>query len=278
MRHEMTNVNRTLSLAVLSGKGGVGKTNLALNVGYALHGAGHSLLLMDCDLGLANLDVLLGISPERNLQDLLRDGVRPRDVVVALEQNGLDVLPAASGVPELVEMDEDMQGLLFQKVADLVGRYQFLLLDLGAGINRTVLSFAQTARHRLVVVTPEPTSLTDSYAVIKVLATQHGVRDFWVVVNQAADAREARETFKRLSMACKNFLDLDLTDLGFVRQDPTLTEAVRNQTPLLKFAPKSDAARDIISLAVKVERFRSDNLDALAEGDILGRLPRPKVD
>ncbi|HBE95025.1 MAG TPA: flagellar synthesis regulator FleN [Desulfovibrio sp.] len=268
----MHNANQTLSLAVLSGKGGVGKTNLALNLGYALHAAGHSLLLMDCDLGLANLDVLLGLSPDKNLQDLLREGVRPRDVVLALEPGGLDILPAASGVPELVEMDEDMQGLLFQRLTDLVGRYHFLVLDLGAGINRTVLSFAQAARHRLVVVTPEPTSLTDGYAVIKVLASQHGVRDFWVVVNQAADAREARQTFKRLDMACKNFLDLELTDLGHVQLDPTVVEAVRNQTPLLKFAPKCQAGRDIFSLAVKIEKYRADSLKELAGTPVLGPL------
>lgn len=259
----MHNANQTLSLAVLSGKGGVGKTNLALNLGYALHAAGHSLLLMDCDLGL---------SPDKNLQDLLREGVRPRDVVLGLEPGGLDILPAASGVPELVEMDEDMQGLLFQRLTDLVGRYHFLVLDLGAGINRTVLSFAQAARHRLVVVTPEPTSLTDGYAVIKVLASQHGVRDFWVVVNQAADAREARQTFKRLDMACKNFLNLELTDLGHVQMDPTVVEAVRNQTPLFKFAPKCPAGRDIFSLAVKIEKYRADSLKELAGAPVLGPL------
>jgi flagellar biosynthesis protein FlhG len=274
----MDNPNQTLSLAVLSGKGGVGKTNLALNMGYALHAAGHSLLLMDCDLGLANLDVLLGLSPDKNLQDLLREGVRPHDVVLPLEPGGLDILPAASGVPELVEMDEDMQGLLFQRLNDLVSRYHFLVLDLGAGINRTVLSFAKSARRRLVVVTPEPTSLTDGYAVIKVLASQHGVRDFWVVVNQAADAREARQTFKRLDMACRNFLNLELTDLGHVLQDPTLVEAVRRQTPLLKFAPKSQAGRDIFSLAVKVEKFRTDSLAELTKAPVLGPLQATGTD
>ena len=105
----MSNQNKTLSVSVMSGKGGVGKTNISLSLGYALHKTGNSLLLLDCDLGLANLDVLLGISPDRNLQDLLRPEVKPADVVVTIEKGGFDFLPAASGVPELVEMDEDMQ-------------------------------------------------------------------------------------------------------------------------------------------------------------------------
>lgn len=111
----MINPNKTLSLAIMSGKGGVGKTSISLNLGYALYQAGLKTLLMDCDLGLANLDVLLGLAPEKNLQDLLKQDTKTADVAVAVEQNGLDVLPAASGVPELVDMDEDMQNVLLEK-------------------------------------------------------------------------------------------------------------------------------------------------------------------
>ena len=163
----MINANKTLSLAIMSGKGGVGKTNLSLNLSYALNAGGNSLLLMDCDLGLANLDVLLGISPETNMQDLLTSGAKPSDIVIPIEKGKkFDILPAASGVPELVEMDDDMQELLFSKITKLVGGYQYLVLDLGAGINGTVMSFASMTQMRIVVITPEPTSLTDSYALI----------------------------------------------------------------------------------------------------------------
>ena len=265
----MENENKTVSIAIMSGKGGVGKTNLALNLGYALHQAQQKLLLMDCDLGLANLDVLLGISPERNLQDLLQEGVNPNDVVVAIEENGFDLLPAASGVPELVEMDEDVQETLFRRLVSLVGNYQFLMLDLGAGISPTVLSFASSPMMRIVVVTPEPTSLTDSYALMKVLSAQHGVKDFCVIVNQVANKDEGKLTFDRLATACKNFLGISLTFFGSIRTDSKLVEAVIQQKPLLAFAPNAPAAQDIQNLAEKLLKFRSANASLIMEKPVM---------
>lgn len=263
MKGASDNVAKTLSVAVMSGKGGVGKTNLSLSMGQALHKSGNSVLLMDCDLGLANMDILLGLSPEKNLQDLLRPDVTPADVVVPIESSGLDFLPAASGVPELVEMDEDMQAVLFGKLVELVGAYEFLILDLGAGINKTVLSFAVMTQMRVVIVTPEPTSLTDSYALMKVLKQQHGIDDFLIVVNQASPS-EAKQTFERLFGACQKFLGITIRMLGAVRHDKSVVEAVRHQTPLMKFAPASNAAKDIAAVAAKFERFRQDNLELIA--------------
>ncbi|MGE4193512.1 MAG: MinD/ParA family protein [Pseudodesulfovibrio sp.] len=266
------NHNNTLSLAIMSGKGGVGKTNIVLNLGYAMHEASMTSMLMDCDLGLANLDVLLGISPDRNLHDLLQTGVDAEDVLVSIE-DGFDMLPATSGVPELVEMDEDLQDILFKKLISLAGEYDFLMLDLGAGISQTVLSLAALTQLRVVVVTPEPTSLTDSYAMIKILATQHGVKDFLVLVNQATNAAEANQTFDRLNAACRNFLSLELRNLGFVHHDRTIVEAVRRQTPLMKCAPKAKAAKDITSIAKKLIRYREDNLERIGGRPILKDFP-----
>ncbi len=266
------NHNNTLSLAIMSGKGGVGKTNIILNLGYALHMEQMTAMLMDCDLGLANLDVLLGISPEKNLHDLLQSGVDAEDVLVSIEK-GFDMLPATSGVPELVEMDEDLQDILFKKLVTLAGEYDYLMLDLGAGISNTVLSFATLTQLRIVVVTPEPTSLTDSYAMIKVLATQRGVKDFLVVVNQATSAGEAKQTFERLNAACMNFLNIELRNLGFIHQDRTLVEAVRRQTPLMKYAPNSTAAKDIKALAKRIMRYREDNRERISGRPILKDFP-----
>ncbi len=262
------NDNNTLSLSILSGKGGVGKTNIVLNLGYALHQANMTAMLMDCDLGLANLDVLLGISPKRTLHDLIQTGVEATDVLVPIE-DGFDMLPATSGMPELVEMDEDMQAILFKKLIDIAGRYDYIMLDLGAGISNTVLSFAALTQLRIIVVTPEPTSLTDSYAMIKVLATQHNVRDFLVIVNQATSHREAQQTFDRLATACKNFLNITLKNLGLIHQDATLVESVRHQTPLIKFAPEAVASSDINILAKKIMHYRRDNKERIAARPIL---------
>jgi len=262
------NSNNTLSLAIMSGKGGVGKTNIVLNLGYALHQAEMTAMLMDCDLGLANLDVLLGISPDRNLHDLIQNGVDAEDVLYPIE-DGFDMLPATSGVPELVEMDEDIQEILFTKLITLAGEYDYLMLDLGAGISQTVLQMASLTQLRIVVVTPEPTSLTDSYAMIKVLTTQHDVKDFLVVVNQATSANEAKQTFERLAAACKNFLNIEIRNLGFIHQDPALVDSVRHQTPLLKHAPNSKASNDIRLLANKIMRYRQDNKERISARPIL---------
>ena len=265
----MINKNKTLSISIISGKGGVGKTNLALNLGYALYFAAKKVILMDCDLGLANLDVLLGMSPEHSLQDLLGDEISAKDVLVAIEEHGFDILPSASGVPELVEMDEDTQDVMFRKLLELAGQYDFLIQDLGAGISNTVLSFASLTQLRVIIVTPEPTSLTDGYAVIKVLANQYNVRDFLVVVNQASNAEEAKQTFDRLNAACKNFLDIELVSLGHIRYDHHLPDSVRKQTPLLKLSPNCPAGMDIQAIASKILHYRQDNIEKIGGREIL---------
>ncbi len=267
--------NTTLSVSILSGKGGVGKTNIALNLGYCLFKGRHRLLLMDCDLGLANLDVLLGIAPEKNLQDILDTDVDPREVTVSIAQGGFDFLPAASGVPELLEMDEEMRTAMLKKLIPIFAPYDFLFLDLGAGITPTVISFASMSQVRLVIVTPEPTSLTDSYALMKVLLTQHGVRDFYVVVNMVESKAEEKRTFERLRAACEKFLGIDIQLLGGIRTDKSVTEAVRKQTPLMQLSPKSPAAQDLFAVALKLSRLRKELLPVIANKPALD-LKRPE--
>jgi flagellar biosynthesis protein FlhG len=264
----MKRENQTLSISVMSGKGGVGKTSLALNLGYALYGIGRSLMIMDCDLGLANLDVMLGISPEKNLQDLLNPDIAADNVLFRLE-NGFDLLPAASGVPELVELDEDMRAHLLQKLNRLFMNYNYLVLDLGAGISSPVLSFAAMSRMRIVVLTPEPTSLTDGYALIKVLSTRNGIKDFLLVINQIDTPDEARQTFSRISNASEKFLGIKPTLLGYVRHDPMVHESVRRQVPLLKMAPRAKASQDILAIARKIDALRQRMLPELRLEQVL---------
>ncbi|MHC1788874.1 MinD/ParA family protein [Solidesulfovibrio sp.] len=267
------NPNATLSVAILSGKGGVGKTNLALNLSYALFRAGHRVLLMDFDVGLANVDVLLGLSPEKNLQDLFRPDVTAEEVMLAVEPGGFDFLPAASGVPELLEMDDDMREVLFEKLNTVFGNYDYLMLDLGAGISQTILSVAAMSQMRVLVVTPEPTSLTDSYAVIKVLNTQYGITDFHIIVNQVEGVADTQATFKRLSTACNHFLGFEPVLIGGVRSDPALPAAVRRQIPLLRHAPRCPAAQDIVNGAVKLHRVRQQRRESSISAPVLGKIP-----
>lgn len=267
-------LNSTLSVAVLSGKGGVGKTNVSLNLACALYQQGFRALLLDCDLGLANLDVLLGITPEGNLQNALLGEAELSEVLYPVEPKGFDVLPAASGVPELTEMNPDMRELLLQRLEPVLGHYDYIFMDLGAGISETVQTFAAMAAARIVIITPEPTSLTDSYALIKVLHNRFGMRDFMVLVNQAASPKEAQASFEKLQGACRHFLHLEPVLLGHVRQDNALPQAVCRQQPLMRFAPGCPAAQDLQSLAARLQRVRLGMADWLAARKILQAVPQ----
>ncbi|NIA08597.1 MAG: P-loop NTPase [Nitrospiraceae bacterium] len=247
--------NKTLSIAIMSGKGGVGKTNIALNLAYALYGLKNSIMLMDCDLGLANLDVLLGLTPEKNLQDLLDPDTQARDVVVSLEDPNLDFLPAATGVPELANWDSDIQTVLLEKLNDFFQGYDYLLLDLGAGISNTVTILATMTQLKCVVITPEPTSLTDSYALIKILSSQRGIKDFLIIVNMVKTKREGESTFKRLQTACRHFLGIEIVLLGTILRDDAVTKAVLSQTPLCKLEPNSKAYKNIKEIAIKIDKI-----------------------
>ena len=265
--------NKTLSVVLLSGKGGVGKTNISLNLACALFQMGFKNLLMDCDLGLANLDVLLGITPEGNLQNALLGEAQIRDVLHHVEPNGFDVLPAASGVPELTELQPDMRDVLLARLEPELNRYDYVFMDVGAGISGTVQTFASMAAMRIVVITPEPTSLTDSYALIKVLNARYGLRDFMVIVNQVASASEAKSAFDKLHGACRHFLHLEPVLLGHIRNDKKLPEAVCHQQPLMYYAPGCPAAQDLHNLASRLQRLRLGMADWLAPRKILQPLP-----
>jgi len=265
---------KTLSVAIMSGKGGVGKTNLALNLGYALHMRKQSVLLMDCDLGLANLDVLLGITPEGNMQDVLLGSASMGSIIHPIAPQGFDILPAASGMPELTEMTDDMRQVLLDRLIPELGRYDYLLMDTGAGINTTVQTMAVMAALRIVIITPEPTSLTDSYALIKVLLTRHGVRDFLILVNQVENEKETQRAFSRLSMACQKFLQIEPTFLASVRNDKTVIEAIRLQQALLACRPTSHAAQDIQLVADKIQKIRHSMAEWMQKNPILRSLPK----
>ena len=251
----MTSI-KNLSIAVISGKGGVGKTNVALNLAYALHGAKQRVLLMDCDLGLANLDVLLGITPKASIEQVLAGETSIADVGVEIEPNGFTLLPASSGVSLFADNNSSVRESALVTLNEFASPYDYFLLDAGAGISESVRTFAAKAMMRLVVITPEPTSITDAYALIKVLSSQNGVTDFHVLVNQEESPNEAEAAFARLAGACEKFLGITLRSLGSIKADATLLEAVRKQTPLLKLAPSCPAAKGIIAVAVRIHSLR----------------------
>ena len=259
----------TMSVAILSGKGGVGKTNLALNIARMLYKSGESILLMDCDLGLANLDVLLGLDTEYNLHDVIAGRVKAEEAIISIEGNGFDFIPAASGQPELIQMDEDSLGLLFSEMAPCLKNYRYLFMDLGAGISPTVLNFASMAHVRIIVVSPEPTSITDGYAVMKVLNSRYGLTDFNILINQVNSKQEFELASQRLCGATQHFLGFVPSVLGFVQQDKSVMDAVRQQAPFTKLTPESPASKNVKSIATKIKKLRSGLSESIKKGPLL---------
>jgi len=236
---------------ITSGKGGVGKTCLAVNLAFALANQGKQVLLVDGDLGLANVDVLLGLEVTANVRDILDRGADPRETVIEVHP-GLRVLPASSGVPEMANLGPDDQALLGEVLASVAAPFDHVLVDTGAGLGPAVLWFNNLADHSLVVVTPDPTALTDAYALIKVLAQHYQHRRFLIIVNGFQGEREARQTFETLAQAAARFLDLHLENLGAVPADPAVKRALRSQSPFLGQFPQSRASQAVKNLATRL--------------------------
>lgn len=252
----------TLSMAILSGKGGVGKSNVALNLAHALNRRNNGrVLLMDCDLGLASLDVLMGVRTDNTLEDLLHSERPANDIAIPLRRSdgaeGPFFIPAASGDYTLGTSSGALHSLFIEKLGPFASGFDYLIMDVGAGISPPVQSFASMAALRIVVVTPEPTSLTDAYALMKIMSASHGIRDFFVLVNQAGSMEEENLAFSRIMAACDRFLGFRPLRLGAIRLDNAMPQAVLHQTPLLDHAPHSGAAEDFRVLAARLDTLRA---------------------
>lgn len=241
-------------MTVSSGKGGVGKTNVVVNLAVAFDRLGKRVLIMDADLGLANVDLLLGLTPKYNISHVLSGEKLFKEVLV----NGpgrIRIMPASSGVQQLTELTDE-QKLHFLNIMDEVdSEIDVLLIDTGAGISDTVLYFNLAAQERIVVVTPEPTSLTDAYALIKVLYTRHGERSFRILANQVSDEREGKSIFANISKVADHFLDgLSLDYVGAIPKDIHVPKAVMQQKPLLELFPRAPAARAFLEVAMRIQK------------------------
>ncbi len=238
-------------VAVASGKGGVGKTNVTANLAVALAQRGTRVWVLDADLGLANLDMIYGMHPAHTLEDVLRGERRLADVV-AEGPAGVRLVPAASGVAELTTLTPGQQLRVLEEVDALDGELDVLLIDVAAGISSNVLYFAAAATETLVVTTPEPTAIADAYALVKVLSTRWGHRTFPVLVNMAASARDAAAAFDRLASVASRFLALRLDSIGWVPADDAVPRAVRAQRPVLLASPDAPASRAIAAVAERL--------------------------
>jgi flagellar biosynthesis protein FlhG len=252
-------------ISVTSGKGGVGKTNVVANLALAMCRKNKRVLILDADLGLANMDILLGLTPRYTIQHVL-SGEKKLDEVIVNVPGGFHLLPAASGIQELTELDHSQRILLLNELDLLQDSFDILLIDTGAGISSNVMYFNFAAMEKVVIVTNEPASLADSYALVKVLAKKYRQRKFKILVNAARSEEEAEHIFRHLSLVVEKFLgSLSMNYLGWIPYDEYVSKAVRQQQTVLERYPGTKASKSLVAVA---DRLLSscDHLDF--EGDI----------
>lgn len=239
---------RARTVAVVSGKGGVGKTTLAVNLAVALRHRGVGVLLVDGDLGMGNADLLLGQVPRFTMHDLVL-GERSAEEVLVTTRDGIRFLPGASGVEEMANLDELRCERLLCSLADVEEGIDLILIDTASGLHRTATHLARAADEIVIVTTPEPTAFTDAYATLRILKNRGLPGVPWIVVNQARHAAEARATAAKIRGVSKRFLSIEPELLGFVLDDASVGMAVRRQEPLLNLYPNSPAAGCIEQIA-----------------------------
>jgi flagellar biosynthesis protein FlhG len=240
-------------VTITSGKGGVGKTNVAVNLALALAKQGKRVLLVDADLGLANVDVLLGLRCRHTLSDVI-DGTMPVEQVLADAPCGLKFLPAASGVLRLERLTPDQRAHLLSELRRLSESFELMLVDTGAGLTENVLFFCAAADQLLMVTTPEPTALTDSYALAKVLTKNYNIEGIALLVNQVVSATQGPDVHEKLDSVTQRFLQRGLIYFGAIPRDSALAQAVQDRKPVVLAHPRALTATTFVALADRFDQ------------------------
>jgi flagellar biosynthesis protein FlhG len=257
----------TRVITVTSGKGGVGKSNFTLNFALTLQSRGYKVLVFDADIGLANIDVLMGVSSKYSLYHLLKKEKTIWEIIQK-GYNDLEFIAGGSGFNDLLRLTDDELDYFANQVTQLNGYVDFIIFDTGAGLSKETLKFILAAEETIVVTTPEPTSITDAYAIIKMVNSMGHKVPFTLVINRVTDPKEGKQTADKISLVAKQFLHIDIPTLGFVDDDSSVSKAVKKQIPFTIAFPNSAATKGIHSL---VDRFiagqqQGDSINAGIKG------------
>lgn len=243
--------SNTRIIAITSGKGGVGKTNIVANLGFALTKLNKKVLIFDADLGLGNLDVLLGLAPKHNISHVAMGMMSISDIAITGPGN-MKILPASSGIESLTNLTDQQKVRLLSSLERMLDSVDIFLIDTGAGISSNVMYFNSSAQEIIVVVSPEPTSVTDAYALMKVLHLHYSQKYFKLVVNFAKTAKEADELYRQLRLVTDKFLDITLEYIGYVLADEEVKKGVKLQRVVSELCPNSQASKCFATLAKKI--------------------------
>lgn len=239
-------------ITVASGKGGVGKTFMAITLAHAMARAGKKVLLFDGDVGLANVDIQLGLMPQKDLALVISGQISLAEAAFPYEEGGFDIIAGRSGSGALGTLNPESLAAVHEDLMALGKDYDYIILDLGAGIDNAVRTLASAPGPKLVITTADPTSLTDAYAFIKVTSQQQRNANLHIVVNMVKSRSDGKKIYEKLKTACQNFLKLEPAMAGIIRQDDKVAASIRAQTALLSRYPTSEVAREFESLAQKV--------------------------
>lgn len=251
-------------IAVTSGKGGVGKTNVSVNLSMAMSARGKNVLLLDADLGMANIDVLLGLQPKYNLSHVINGEQSLADILVPGPM-GIHIVPAASGTEMMAGLSEAEHIGLIREFSEINQNVDVLMIDTAAGASSSVVSFCKAAQEVLVVVCDEPASITDAYAMIKLLSREHGIQRFRVLANMAHSVQEGRHLFEKLAKVTNRFLDITLSYYGVLPYDEYLRKSIQRQKAVVEAFPRSKAAIAFKNLAQKADKWP---MPGKASGDL----------
>jgi flagellar biosynthesis protein FlhG len=241
-------------IAVTGGKGGVGKTTVSANLAVSIAAQGRDVMLVDADLGMANVDVILGLHTRFHLGHVVKGECTLEEAIVT-GPHGLQIVPAASGFKHMANLNEAEQAGIIRAFSDLYHRVEVLVVDTAAGLHNSVLTFSQAAHHVVVVVCDEPASITDAYALIKVLSREHGVQRFQILANQTRRSGEGPDLFQKISKVCDRFLSVTLEFAGSIPFDDYLRRAVQRQSAVVEAYPASISAMALKNLAMKADKW-----------------------
>lgn len=264
---EQLPVSHTQVLAVTSGKGGVGKTSVVVNLAVALSRLDKKVMIFDADLGLGNLDIMLGLTPQYNLAHVI-SGQKTLEEVMVAGPRGVRIIPAASGIQEMTRLTRRQIVQVLSALDLMMDPVDILLIDTAAGISTNVMYFNSIAQEVIVVVTPEPTSITDAYALMKILSLKYAIFDFRLLINLAASPQEADEVFRQLKLVTDRFLNISISYLGHVLRDMSISKSVRQQKVAYELFPQAPASICFKKLAGQL----ADDLKAFQNGQRNGGL------
>lgn len=239
---------KTKFISVTSGKGGVGKSNFSLNFSIAMQRLGKKVLVIDADIGMANIDVLMGTSSQYNFYHLVKNEKTIWDII-SVGPEGLHYIAGGSGLLDLVRLSDQEVQRFGEEILKLQGMYDYIIFDTGAGLSKETAQFITASDETIVVTTPEPTSITDAYALIKMVNSLDSSVKFKIVVNRSSDLAEGMRTSNNIASVTKRFLNIELPAIGYIYDDPHVSRSVKKQVPLIMLFPECDAAKSIIGIA-----------------------------